>query len=154
MKAKVYSGAEPWHGKRGGYTNKGCRCEQCRAAARGYQQRYRRHYAGQAARERLERALTEDRLAEPFSEEMVAGVVMLYAMEADLVGDAQELAWRLGYDEDLVREIAANLEANGVWKDGATHCDWFEDDAGAVAFACDVLVGAGKVVREPAAGTS
>lgn len=154
MKRKVYSGAEPWHGKYSSYTNKGCRCGRCSQAARDWYQRRKSRQMGVAARQRLERALTEDRLAEPFSKEMAAGVVMLYAMEVDLVGDVQELVWRLGYDEDLVREIAANLEANGVWNDGATHCDWFEDDAGVVAFVCDVLVGVGKVVREPAAAAS
>lgn len=33
---------EKWHGTPGGYTNHGCRCDDCRAALRDYQRRRRK----------------------------------------------------------------------------------------------------------------
>lgn len=34
-------GPEPWHGTRNGYTNYGCRCDDCKVAQAAYMKEYR-----------------------------------------------------------------------------------------------------------------
>lgn len=59
------------------------------------------------------------------------------------------IAEMLGLDAAFVRERGDRLRASGVWADGKTHCNWFDDanDEGGLAFLLDVMCAEGLVAR-------
>lgn len=77
-------------------------------------------------------------------EQRDTGVMLLAALE---VGpDEQKVAEFTGIPLDYIRPRAERLRANGVWKNGKTHCEWFAKDGG-VAFVMDVCVAEGLMGR-------
>jgi hypothetical protein len=73
-----------------------------------------------------------------------AGVCLLAALQVGAAPD--KIAKFTGYPRSLVREFGRNLRANGVWKDGGTHADWFGENGG-ISFCCDVNVARGFMAR-------
>ena len=78
-------------------------------------------------------------------ESFKAAVVLLAAL---VVGpSAPQVSAFTGYPIGLCREFSARLRESGVWKDGKTHCEWFDDKCGGTAFWLDVAVAQGFVER-------
>ena len=74
-----------------------------------------------------------------------AAVVLFSALE---VGpSAPKVAEFTGYPLTLCQEFSARLRESGVWKDGKTHCEWFDEKYGEIAFWMDVCVAQGLVER-------
>lgn len=77
----------------------------------------------------------------------------LILLAALVVGaNADTVAKATGLNRDkVVRPIAKRLRDGGIWKNGVTQCQWFDDDlrVGNTAFILDVLCAAGLICREP-----
>lgn len=48
-----------------------------------------------------------------------------------------------GYHAEWVAKVADNLAKSGIWVDGITHCNWFDEDEDGISFWIDVNVGRG-----------
>jgi len=51
------------------------------------------------------------------------------------------------YQLSWVKKIAERLKENGVWKQGRTYGDWFDEETGGISFWADVSVGLGFLKR-------
>lgn len=73
-------------------------------------------------------------------------VALVVGANADTVAKAADLN-----RDKVVRPIAKRLRDGGIWKNGVTQCQWFDDDwkVGNTAFLLDVLCAAGLIRREP-----
>ena len=90
----------------------------------------------------------EDGLFEP--EYRDPAVILLTALVVGANADTVATATGLNRDK-VVRPIGKLLRASGVWKNGVTYCQWFDDDwkVGNISFLCDVMCAAGQIVRIP-----
>ena len=55
-----------------------------------------------------------------------------------------------GFPLKTVQGFAEHLVKSGVWNDGKTYCNWFDEEHGGIAFWCDVAVAQGYLQRTPA----
>lgn len=74
-------------------------------------------------------------------------VVLLSALFVGQDDDA--LADFTRYDRAFVSLITERMKENSLWSDGKFICNWMDEEAGSVAFWCDVLVAEGKVKFVP-----
>ena len=77
-------------------------------------------------------------------------LILLAALVVGANADTVARATDLNRDK-VVRPIAKRLREGGIWKNGVTYCQWFDDDwkVGNTAFLCDVLCAAGRIRRIP-----
>lgn len=62
--------------------------------------------------------------------------------------DDERIAAYTGLGVEEVTERGERLRANGIWRDGITHCAWFdEEDGGLIPFWLDCLVADGEIVK-------
>lgn len=81
-----------------------------------------------------------------------AAVVMMSALE--IGQDVRKLARFTHVPLPTIREIAARLRAQGLWKNGTTyHSGWDDPESGGVAFWLDVSIALGYLQRTQAAPT-
>jgi hypothetical protein len=70
-------------------------------------------------------------------------------LAALIVGaDEEKLADFTGLDPDFIAPRAERLRQNGVWQGEQTHCDWDNEEGGAIAFWLDVNVAEGYMGRK------
>jgi len=80
------------------------------------------------------------------SESFFVACILLSALQVG--ANSKKVAKFLEVKENRVKTYAKNLKESGIWKNGKTHCDWFDEKDGGIAFWCDVLVGEGKLKRK------
>jgi len=83
---------------------------------------------------------------EPGTDEWNTSYMLLVAAIITGTSNTDAVAKKTKLPRSFVRVVARRLRANGVWVDGKTACDWFEEDGG-VAFAADVCVAQGLMKR-------
>jgi hypothetical protein len=74
-------------------------------------------------------------------------VAMVLMAAADIGQNIDRLARRTGSARPLVSKVARRLVENGVWASGETVARWVSDPAAGSAFANDVAVGQGRLLR-------
>lgn len=57
--------------------------------------------------------------------------------------DVERLADFTGFPLEFIEPRAWRLKKNGIWKDGQTRANWFDEDGGGVAFWMDVALAEG-----------
>lgn len=81
--------------------------------------------------------------------EFKAAVILLLIPEVGT--DAKSLSHCTGYPKWMIKNFLEKWEQGGLLRDGIVHHGgWFDEDAGAVAFWLDVMIGTGTVERKPA----
>lgn len=83
--------------------------------------------------------------AAPSSDDWYVALILLAA--SDIGQNIDRVARRTGAPRPLVSKVARRLVENGVWADGETVARWTGDPTARNAFANDVAVGAGRLLR-------
>lgn len=91
---------------------------------------------------RMDKDLTETESA------FRTAVIMLAALSVGQ--NINKLAAFTKLPKEFVRERAAALRANGIWQNGKTNAEWFEENGG-IAFWMDVACAEGLLQRTKAA---
>ena len=75
-----------------------------------------------------------------------AAVCLLSALQVG--ADSEAVSKFTGYPRKLVDAFTERLISGGVWREGKTCCEWFEEDNGGIAFWLDVCVAQGLMDRK------
>lgn len=74
--------------------------------------------------------------------------VAVIVMSSCIVGpNIQRLSKFTKYPRHYIAPLAKRLRKNGVWVKGKIRCEWFEEEAGGIAFWLDVGVAQGLIER-------
>ncbi len=77
--------------------------------------------------------------------EFLSALILLSALEVGT--EAHVIAEFLDVPYNKVTERTTKLHDNGVFVDGAIHCEWMDEKTGGIAFWLDVAIAEGYVER-------